>query len=179
MLLKFNKKRGSDLKSVLFLDIDGVLNSKKWEKDHIRQLQEKKQIDPEAVKKLAKIVKSTGAIIILHSGWRFWFDQSMNPIREESQYLVNLFHKQKLKMKGVTPDLTTKEIRRTKKFSLVKADEILLWLKNHPNYQKWLVLDDLELHNNEVEKHQIRTDSRIGISEEDVEKAINLLNANE
>ena len=34
-----------------------------------------------------------------------------------------------MKISGLTPDLTTKEIRKTKKFSLVKADEILLWLE--------------------------------------------------
>ena len=50
----------------------------------------------------------------------------------------------------MTPDLTTDEIRKTKKFSKVKADEILMWLKNCPDVYSWVVLDDLELHNDSV-----------------------------
>ncbi len=71
---------------------------------------------------------------------------------------------------GVTPDLTTEEIRQTKKFSLVKADEILLWLKE--NYsENWVVFDDFNLNNREVEIHQVRTDADAGLTDKDIEKA--------
>ena len=61
--------------------------------------------------------------------------------------MVGLFAKEGLTIDGLTPDLTTEEIRRTKKFSLVKAEEILLWLKLHDDITEWVVLDDLDLHN--------------------------------
>lgn len=75
----------------------------------------------------------------------------------------------------VTPDLTTEEIRRTKKFSLVKAEEILLWLKTNDDVSAWAVLDDLDLHNVQIEKHQIMPDQAIGLTLEDVEKAERIL----
>ena len=164
------------MKSVIFLDIDGVLNSKLWEKKHSDEIKDKKLIDIEAVKILSRIVESTGAIIVLHSGWRFWFDESMNPINREAQYFVDVLKEEGIQLNGVTPDLTTEEIRRTKKFSSVKADEILLWLKNNPNYKSWLVLDDLDLNNTEVRKHQVKTNSDVGITEMDIEKAKIILN---
>ena len=78
---------------------------------------------------MAKLVKKTGAEIIMHSGWRFWFDKDLKPTRKEAGYLVNMFEKYDLRIAGVTPDLTTEEIRRTKKFSKVKAEEILAWIE--------------------------------------------------
>ena len=76
---------------------------------------------------------------------------------------------------GSTPDLTTEEIRKTKKFSLVKAEEILLWLKSHNDVNEWVVLDDLDLHNAQVEKHQVMPDQTIGLTLADVEKAVKIL----
>lgn len=78
---------------------------------------------------------------------------------------------------GVTPDLTTEEIRKAKKFSLVKADEILQWLKENPT-DNWLVIDDLDLHNSEIATRQVKTDAEVGLTEKDVEKALNLLLSN-
>ena len=75
----------------------------------------------------------------------------------------------------MTPDLTTEEIRRTKKFSLVKAAEILAWLNDHPGVQHWLVLDDLDLHNNAVADHQVTPISSLGLTENDIPAAIRML----
>lgn len=35
----------------------------------------------------------------------------------------------------------------------------------------WVVLDDLDLHNAEIEKHQVKPDQTIGLTMEDIEKA--------
>ena len=75
----------------------------------------------------------------------------------------------------MTPNLTTEEIRRSKRFCKVKADEILTWLKNHPDTERWVVLDDLELHNNSVAKCQVMTDAEQGLTEVDVENALKIL----
>lgn len=60
------------MSNVIFLDVDGVLNSKFWENEHQREISNGKYIDPEAVKLLRSLVKRTNAKIILHSGWRAW-----------------------------------------------------------------------------------------------------------
>lgn len=86
--------------------------------------------------------------------------------------------KENLYISGVTPDLTTEEIRKTKKFSLVKADEILLWISLHNNIAGWVVLDVLDLHNNQVRQHQVKTDQTTGLTPEDVEQAVKILTGN-
>ena len=153
------------MSSTIFLDIDGVLNT----------VPPQRPIEPEKVKLLAQIVHTTGAKIILHSGWRVWFDNRMQPLRDESADLVRLFAQEGLTLSGMTPDLTTEEIRRTKKFSLVKAAEILAWLNDHPGVQHWLVLDDLDLHNNAVADHQVTPISSLGLTESDIPAAIRML----
>lgn len=163
------------MENVLFLDIDGVLNSNFWNDSHQREISDGTLIDEDKIKLLAGLVKRTNSKIILHSGWRTWFDSGLTPLRTEAERLVELLEKEGLYLDGVTPDLTTEEIRRTKKFSLVKADEILLWLKAHCDVAEWVVLDDIDLHNPQVERHQVKPDPAIGLTGADVEKAVRIL----
>lgn len=156
---------------VIFLDIDGVLNSNFWNEEHQKEISGGTLIAKEKVKLLAQLVNKTNAEIILHSGWRFWFDNEGNPLRPESENLVRLLADEGLKIAGMTPDLTTEEIRKTKKFSLVKADEILLWLKLHHGINGWVVLDDLALHNEFVASHQVMPNPAIGLTLENIAEA--------
>ncbi len=161
--------------NVVFLDIDGVLNSNFWFENNERELSNGTLIDNEKVKLLSSLIKTTNAKIILHSGWRFWFDAELKPLRVEAEKFVDMLSAEGLRLDGVTPDLTTEEIRETKKFSLVKAAEILLWLAENNEVKNWVVLDDLYLHNEEVDKRQIKTDPTVGLTLEDVKKAERIL----
>ena len=135
-------------------------------------------IDESKIKLLCKLIKDTDAQIILHSGWKYWFDSDLRPLRKETENLQALLEKEGLTIAGVTPDHTTEEIRKSKKFSLVKAGEILAWLEQHNDVDGWVVLDDLDLHNAEVARHQVRTDHRIGLTDEDVDRAEMILQNN-
>ena len=163
------------MRRIICLDIDGGLNSNFWNESHQKEISDGKLIDVERVRVLAQLIKRTSAEIILHSGWRFWFDAEMTPLRHEAAMLAGMLSKEGLEIAGVTPDLTTEEIRKTKKFSLVKADEILLWLEKHPDVSSWVVLDDLDLHNISVEKHQVKTDQTVGLTLEDAAEAEKIL----
>ncbi len=125
---------------------------------------------------LARIVESTGAAVVLHSGWRFWFDEKLMPIREESQKLLSMLQCVGVTIFDVTPDFTTEEIRENKTFGLVKPQEILAWVKGHPDVDKWIVLEDLDLNSQEIARHQIKTDQTVGLTEMDVKAAIKALN---
>lgn len=160
---------------IVFLDIDGVLNSSFWNENHQEEIRQGMLIDKEKISILATLIRKTGARIILHSGWRNWFRDNLKPIRIESEYLLNFLKEEGLSIDDVTPDLTTEEIRISKKFSLVKADEILLWLKQHDDVTSWVVFDDLDLHDFEVEQHQVKTNSQIGLTYFDIEKAEEIL----
>lgn len=71
--------------------------------------------------------------------------------------------------------LKTKEIRQSKKFSLIKAEEILLWVASHEDIHCWVVLEDLDLHNAIVEEHQVKIDQTIGLTPENVQEAERIL----
>lgn len=161
---------------IIFLDIDGVLNSRVWDRDHQAKIQEGKLIDLEKVRLLAKLVRDTDAELVLHSGWRFWFDEDMKPLQREALYLEKLLEDHSLYLYDRTPDLTTDEIRASKNFSLVKANEIIEWLLKHEDIEQYVVLDDLELHSEEIELNRIKIDGSKGLTEENVNEAILFLN---
>lgn len=160
---------------VIFLDIDGVLNSNFWDADHQKEIRDGVLIDIDKIQLLGRLVRNTKAKIILHSGWRFWFDSDLKPLRKESDYLQRQLQQEGLVIAGITPDHSTEEIRKSKKFSFVKAGEILTWLREHKEVGQWIVIDDLDLHNSEIEIHQLRTDPDIGLTAEDVDKAEKML----
>ncbi len=68
------------MSKVLFLDIDGVLNSDLWNDSHREEISDGTLIDEGKIKLLAGLVKETDSEIILHSGWRFWFDTELKPL---------------------------------------------------------------------------------------------------
>ena len=92
-------------------------------------------------------------------------------LRKEAEHLKKLLGQENLVIADVTPDHSTEEIKKSKKFSLVKASEILAWLDTHEEVDKWIVIDDLDLHNPAIESHQIKPDPHIGLTLEDVRKA--------
>ena len=63
---------------VLFLDIDGVLNS------NFGNNKRQTEISDEKIKLLAYLVRETNSEIILHSGWRFWFDSELKQLCKEA-----------------------------------------------------------------------------------------------
>lgn len=166
------------MKKIVFLDIDGVLNSDFWNKNHQREISVGALIDESKIKLLCKLIKDTDAQIILHSGWKYWFDSNLRPLRKEAENLKVLLEKEGLAISGVTPDHATEEIKNSKKFSLIKAGEILAWLEQHNDVDTWVVMDDLDLHNAEVARHQVKTDQSIGLTGEDVERAERMLQNN-
>lgn len=160
---------------IIFLDIDGVLNSELWNQKHKAEIDRGILVDTEKIRLLSKLIKTTGAKVVLHSGWRFWFYKTFLPVRKESKILIELLNKNNIAFFDFTPDLTTEEIRKSKKFSIVKPDEILLWLKSHTDVSSWIVIDDLDLNNEIISKHQIIPDSKTGLTIFDLKKAIKLL----
>ena len=156
---------------IIFLDIDGVLNSSSWNAVHQMEICDGTLVDKDKICLLAKLVKETTAALVLHSGWRFWFDKDLKPVRKEAFRLLEMLHCEGLSLYSITPDLSTDKIRYTKKFSLVKANEILSWLKHHPEAGRWIVIDDLDLHNDIIRQHQIKTDQTVGLTSQDIEHA--------
>ncbi|WP_297421829.1 HAD domain-containing protein [Clostridium sp.] len=157
---------------VIFLDIDGVLNSEKFLRNNPGQA-----IDKNSVSILKNIVDKTGAIIVMSSGWRLWFDDNMMPQDGYSQCLYDILCEFHIKLFGKTPDFSTEEIRTRKTFSNVKATEINAWLNAHEIVvDKYVVIDDLDLKNEEINAHLVRINGQVGITENDAVRIIDIIN---
>lgn len=161
---------------IIFLDVDGVLNGNFWNETHQKEISDFTKVDATRVRLLAKLVDDTGANVVMHSAWRSMFDENMMPRGKLSQKLYDILKSEGITIYDKTPDFSTEEIRKTKKFSLVKASEILAWLNTHSDIESWVVLEDLDLNNDIIAQHQILTNQDIGLLPEDVENAKTILN---
>ena len=156
---------------VIFLDVDGVLNSEEFLKNNPDQL-----IDKNKVSILKNIIDKTGAVLVMTSTWKLWFDDNMMPRGGYSKRFYDIFSLFDIKLFGKTPDFSTEEIKMTKTFSHVKSKEIIQWLNSNKNVEQYIVIDDLDLRDEEINKHLVRTDGSIGITEEDAKRVIKMIN---
>lgn len=110
------KKRTQAHMHVIFLDIDGVLNCKRT--PNPRKLPY--IVDPLLLKRLLRLVYRTGAKVVLSSTWRY-----------DPAGLFSAKHSG-VPFIDVLPDMPKRPRR----------DEILAWLKAHPDTDRFAVLDD-------------------------------------
>ncbi len=108
---------------VIFLDIDGVLNSDEYfdkiKNNNIQGIQSK--IDVEKIKLLKKVVNETGAKVVLSSSWRY---------TRNAQYLRELLASFEI-YTDVTPLIQGK-----------RGLEIKQWLADNPGVEDYVILDD-------------------------------------
>lgn len=157
---------------VIFLDIDGVLNcdtSKSYCHDDVCGIIV--GIDSDKVKRLAEIVNATGAQIILSSDWKIgWNKYYTGRKPSHVKYLDNhLYKKGKLIIKNKTPDIGK---------GWNRGEEILSYLKAHPDIDNYVILDDTFFDDfiiKEIEEHLILTDYKVGLTDENVQSAIKIL----
>ena len=123
---------------IIFLDIDGVLNSNKYLSDVValchkegRVQQPIDHLDPAAIELLNGVVAATGAVIVLSTTWRLLFG-----IMECKEML----YKKGLvaKIRGMTPDLPRKHFSAPR----ARGDEIQAWLRSYDEDVDFVVVDD-------------------------------------
>lgn len=160
---------------VIFLDIDGVLNSEKFWNDEtqpkrwLKAKQDGKNIDEQsalanidykAVELLNRIVKKTDAEIVISSTWKNDFNL---PYKLRYMGLIKPYY-------GITPYSTTRH----------RGTDIKMWLdlyKEDNTEIKYVIFDDdMDMLEEQI-PYFIHTDFRVGLTEEDVEKAIEILNS--
>ena len=101
---------------VIFLDIDGVLNSDQT--SNPRKLPY--LVDPKLLTRFKRVLKRTGAKFVLASTWRY----------DPAGIFSAKYHG--IPFVDVTPDMPRRPRR----------DEILTWLKKHPKVNRFVVIDD-------------------------------------
>lgn len=114
---------------IIFLDIDGVLNSEEW----LDKRNDNETINPEQVKLLKEIVDRTGAEIVLSSTWRALVDTEERQEHPQYTYLVDSLKKFGLKIKSHTPRIGND-----------RPMEIKEWIDKHGTNDeiKFVILDD-------------------------------------
>ncbi len=118
--------------NVIFLDIDGVLNSQTTE-DRCNGVI---GIDSDKVERLARIVTKNNALLILSSSWRYhWWKKEKE---DDEQHPLGDYLDKKLKEYNIkiTDKLSYGGFNRGK--------AIRNWLKEHPEVTGFIVLDDEE-----------------------------------
>ena len=117
-------------------------------------------LDERAIVQLKKIVEATGAEIVLSSSWR-WYKETRDKIHHQ------------LRQKGIDfVDTTPREIDIT----MSRGAEIKAWLDNHPEVEKFVILDDDELQIEGYLPHHVKTTFKYGLTREKAAEAIKILN---
>ena len=147
---------------VIFLDIDGVLNSE----DYVYSCREYGiAIDPTRMVLLKQIINETNAKIVLSTSWREHWEKNPDECRKTGLQINTIFSKYDLEIFDKTPNLRTR-----------REQEIWYWLNKNPQVKNFVVLDDMFLCAEFLNGHFIKTSNRFdGLDEADVEKAIEIL----
>lgn len=163
---------------IIFLDIDGVLNNATranwlhenvrkgsgfglpWELDDGNITVETTGWDPANVEALWHIIDETDAQIVISSTWRLgrrsvWFREISKKAFGRAFPVIDL-----------TPVIN--------EIGSIRGDEVNRWLEGAPVVERWVCLDDDgDFH---PENNLVQTDMEIGLTMEDAQQAIKILN---
>lgn len=166
---------------IIFLDIDGVLNTQEtFEKIHIEYQETGKrriEIDTEKVEYLKEIVEETGALLVLSSSWKIFFERKEGKILpKNNKYgeLLNILKSYNLFIYDTTYQGGYK----------TKEEEIKDWLKNKKVDSFIIIDDEREGLGNLKENYLIKTkfsktqmEEDLGLCKKHISKAIEMLNS--
>lgn len=149
---------------VLFVDFDGVLNSDHTPVPSGAALWSAEQLDPALVRRLELLVAAARASIVVSSSWRL-----MHP----PEALAGMLRM--LGFSGIFAGVTPALYRTPQGEFMTRGHEVRAWLLEHPEVERYAILDDAEQFLPEQEPFLVRTDASRGLSESDAARALALL----
>ena len=165
------------MNKVVFLDIDGVLNIREFQSDMKKDTPKDEfgyAFDPVAVANLAHIIEETGADIVISSSWRFYGVPKLRKMWEIRNLPGSVL--------DITPNTVSDEMLLNAdldemELGVCRGNEIKEWLSKHKGeVSNYVIIDDFDDLLQEQMGHAVITNTLIGISESDAEKAITILN---
>ena len=154
--------------NVLFLDVDGVLNSYSFYNSLSPEEKRTIPIDNSCLARVKRIVDASGALIVLTSSWRGGWDPDPARMELEGRILTDLFDKHGLSIYSKTPDT----------YPGNRAMEIIQWMKDQAKkIHKYVILDDVDYNWSDyhMARHWVPTDYyQGGLTDTETEKAIEL-----
>lgn len=151
--------------NAIFLDIDGVINNVNTKSSDNPYL----SIDSGLVQKLAEIVESTNAKIFLISNWKsFWEKDDKEFQHEIANYIDYKLSCESLEIED-----------KVEGEDLTRGANIKHFLLTH-DIKNFVILDDLAFDYKKIgfSKNFVQTTMQYGLTDEDVIKAIRILNKN-
>ena len=129
--------------SVIFLDIDGVLNSKKYctemfERTRLCKLEDLKpnslirEMHPEIIQRVAKLASETDSSVVLSSSWKHMWNHSVS----------NGLAKADMQLMFETFGLHVEDEATPNAKSGNRPIEIRMFLQSHAEVKHWVSLDD-------------------------------------
>jgi hypothetical protein len=165
------------MSKVIFLDIDGVLNTKWWYTQMDRNTPKDKYgyaFDPRSVANLKKILDETRADIVISSSWKSFGLSELEEMWQARGLSGKLI--------GITPNSVSDEMMLNADLDHmelfhIRGMEIKEWLDKHgKNVSHYVIIDDMDNFFPEQKSHFVLTDPEVGITDEDADKAIKILN---
>lgn len=148
---------------LIFLDVDGVLNNT-IDSDRHYYNERGYFYSPNCVKVFNKVIEATGAKIVVSSTWRL--GRTVEELKELFAWM------------GVKGEVIDKTGRNS---SGIRGVEILEWMRERDdihswNFKNYIIIDDDSDMLLWQKDNFVHTKGTIGITEQDVEKAIRILN---
>ena len=165
---------------ILFLDVDGVLNSLAYCATRgVPPVQleavDAWHLDPAAVLRLNELIEVTGAKVVLSSDWRM-APEKPGMVRTEAALRRR---GATFRLHDATPVLTMKQ--RRDRFGAMwqgtytpRGFEIQCWLDEHPQVERIAIVDD-EPEMEHLMDRLVLTDTAVGLTDEDCSKLVSLL----
>lgn len=157
---------------VIYLDFDGVINDEETPLITIKTIYGNENhhvgICPRLVEKINQIYEATGAVVWIHSSWRDSYS---------SEQLRDLLANTGLRAE-VIGNVPSCHERKMGSLYSQRGPDIRLHVKVN-NIEKYVILDDMNPSFFEFEDRDfhVQTDSMIGIQDQDVQRAIEILNS--
>lgn len=148
------------MRPLIFLDLDGVLN------DHEEHDNGYCGTAGFCVRRLNDILRETGAEIVVSSAWRYLILSGSMTLKGFENLLlshgVNCFGR-------VVGHTCSDEVAEP------RGIQVRHWLNENGGDRRYLVVDDLDLGITEQGHPFLRTDGKVGLTDADVERAIEIL----
>lgn len=135
---------------ILFLDIDGVLNSEVFFKSASHSDSITSRFDPICVELIKKLVEEFSLQIVISSTWRYGATDRLMHELKNSKLIGYLYHE------WFTPVIHPAH----------RGKEIKLWLDLHPEVIDYIIIDDDENILEEQMGRFVKTDLHEGMTEE-------------
>jgi hypothetical protein len=180
---------GGEGSLVVFLDIDGVLNHPgsygegAWRRESSKPEVEPEPepeklrvpIEPPCMDRLNRLIRTTGAVVVISSSWRLFARfQDLGPALARHGLAGRVVGETPYLARDARWEESQRALGRDPLARIERGDEIARWLSDHPEVTSFVILDD-DPDMGELAHRLVRTDPVVGLSDADVDRAIELL----